>query len=87
MGQLAFELPKLGSSMNTPVEQNQFDNVGVARWRTQHKIKKVPLLQRKLSYCLSKTQLLLLEELNNASIVAVSVFAVYDATKALAVFR
>ena len=21
--------------MNTPVEQNQFDNVGVARWRTQ----------------------------------------------------
>jgi restriction system protein len=35
LGQLAFELPKLGSSMNTPVEQNQFDNVGVARWRTQ----------------------------------------------------
>ena len=58
-----------------------------ARWRSQCKIKKVPLLQREPSYCLSKTKLLLLEELNNASIVAVSVFAVYDATKALAVLR
>jgi hypothetical protein len=58
-----------------------------ARWCRQYKTKEVPLLQLKHSYCFSKTKLLLLEELNNASIVAVRVLAVYDATKALAVLR
>ena len=58
-----------------------------ARRCSQSKTKEVPLLHRKPSYCLSKTKLLLLEELNNAGIVAVRVFAVYDAAKALAVLR
>ena len=59
----------------------------VMRWRTQYKITKVPLLQRKPSYCLPKSSLLLLEELNNAGILAVSVITFYDATKAFAVLR
>jgi hypothetical protein len=59
----------------------------IARWCSQYKTKEVSLLQRKPSYCFSKTKLLLLEELNNAGIVAVRVFAVYDATKALTVLR
>lgn len=58
-----------------------------ARRCSQSKTKEVPLLQCKPSYCLSKTKLLLLEELDNAGIVAVGVFAVYDAAKALAVLR
>jgi len=59
----------------------QFQRVGIQvlknQWVSTRFVNQIP----------GASTLLLLEELNNAGIVALSVLAVYDATKALAVLR